>query len=160
MFARVKGNYFGSFHFTACPGPPKSQGGACCPSGSGSVSGDPHVKSLRGARYTLFKEGTFNAWNFAKVTRILIIIRVFSFCLLAEKETKYALVTQSSAFLSAFLLHQFFLVRVAAIYALKPRIPIEDGLAKGGESAVAVVCSVFRSDAGPFANMCFFLLGN
>lgn len=38
------------------------------PPTDGGVQGDPHVHSLRGAHYTLLKEGIFTAWNFTKST--------------------------------------------------------------------------------------------
>ncbi|CAK9066370.1 unnamed protein product [Durusdinium trenchii] len=37
-----------------------------CKDPSGGGSGDPHIQSLRGAHYSLLKEGTFLAWSFSK----------------------------------------------------------------------------------------------
>mmetsp|Transcript_28379 Transcript_28379/g.46722 ORF Transcript_28379/g.46722 Transcript_28379/m.46722 type:complete len:569 (+) Transcript_28379:46-1752(+) len=36
----------------------------CIPEGGGT--GDPHIKTLHGAHYTLLRQGTFLAWSFAK----------------------------------------------------------------------------------------------
>mmetsp|Transcript_87034 Transcript_87034/g.138052 ORF Transcript_87034/g.138052 Transcript_87034/m.138052 type:complete len:524 (-) Transcript_87034:120-1691(-) len=40
----------------------------CCdpPSAIGIGDGDPHIHSLRGAHYTLLRQGNFLAWNFSK----------------------------------------------------------------------------------------------
>lgn len=37
-----------------------------CKDASGGSSGDPHIQSLRGAHYSLLKEGAFLAWSFSK----------------------------------------------------------------------------------------------
>ena len=39
---------------------------ACLLGNEGNVGGDPHIHSLRGARYTLLQQGVFVAWNFSK----------------------------------------------------------------------------------------------
>ena len=49
--------------------PPSGQRVCAClatPPNDGTVGGDPHVHSLRGAHYTLLQEGVFVAWNFSK----------------------------------------------------------------------------------------------
>ena len=47
--------------------PPFGQRVCACLLGSeGNVGGDPHIHSLRGARYTLLQQGVFVAWNFSK----------------------------------------------------------------------------------------------
>ena len=45
---------------------------SCCISDndSGSISGDPHIQTLQGDRYTLLKQGTFLAWRFSKDSKI------------------------------------------------------------------------------------------
>ena len=49
-----------------CGGGPRKRRFCYCKDASGGSSGDPHIQSLRGAHYSLLKEGAFLAWSFSK----------------------------------------------------------------------------------------------
>lgn len=48
--------------------PPAYDRRICFCSSSAPVTGDPHIRTLRGDHYTLLKQGTFLAWSFRKET--------------------------------------------------------------------------------------------
>ena len=51
----------------AASGPDQTDCAAACDD-SGRAQGDPHIQTLRGAHYTILKEGNFLAWSYSKTT--------------------------------------------------------------------------------------------